>query len=332
LLPRETQGFLLLLRILTPGKEPQEPLNRRLRATELGWTLQRGEKYLTPAWNRTPIPHHLVVRVPGYRPRGPGFDSWRYQILWVVGLELGPLSLASTIEELLGRKSSVSGLENLEYGSGDPLRWPRDSLYPQNLAQISPTSGIRSVGIVRSRTQATEFSFKIETSIGRFRTSSSRSLTPLELCVCKGRLHVLISATKTITVCRIRHSTSSVYRLAKQYDVIYKQKSEAADSCILRLQYCTASSLLLCVCASLVSNHYVTQTDNGGPIHHDVAPPIRVIILCHTPTQQLRGDPRYVWISIICERQESVDSMHDFYSRYSGTGNNLDVKKIHRVR
>jgi hypothetical protein len=92
------------------------------------------------------------------------------------------------------------------------------------------------------------------------------------------------------------------------------------DSCILRLQYCTASSLLLCVCASLVSNHYVTQTDNGGPIHHAVAPPIRVIILCHTPTQQLRGDPRYVWISIICERQESVDSMHDFYSRYSGTG------------
>jgi hypothetical protein len=34
-----------------------------------------------------------------------GFNSRRYQILWeVVGLEPGPLSLVSTIEELLGRK------------------------------------------------------------------------------------------------------------------------------------------------------------------------------------------------------------------------------------
>jgi hypothetical protein len=41
-----------------------------------------------------------------------GFDSWRYQIFReVVGLERGLLSLVSTIEELLGRKSSVSGLE-----------------------------------------------------------------------------------------------------------------------------------------------------------------------------------------------------------------------------
>jgi hypothetical protein len=39
-----------------------------------------------------------------------------------VGLERGPLSLVSTIEELLERKSSASGLENLEYGRRDPLR------------------------------------------------------------------------------------------------------------------------------------------------------------------------------------------------------------------
>jgi hypothetical protein len=32
-----------------------------------------------------------------------------------VGLERGPLSLASTIEELLGRKSSDCGLESREY-------------------------------------------------------------------------------------------------------------------------------------------------------------------------------------------------------------------------
>jgi hypothetical protein len=65
----------------------------------------------------------LVVRVPGYRFRGPGFDCRRYQIFWeVVALERGPLSLVSTIEELLGRNSSGSGLENREHGRGDPLR------------------------------------------------------------------------------------------------------------------------------------------------------------------------------------------------------------------
>jgi hypothetical protein len=37
--------------------------------------------------------------------QGSGFDSRRYHIFWeVVGLERGPLSLVSTIEELLGRR------------------------------------------------------------------------------------------------------------------------------------------------------------------------------------------------------------------------------------
>jgi hypothetical protein len=57
-----------------------------------------------------------------------GFDSWRYEIFWeVVGLERGPLNLVSTIEELLERKSSGSGLENSEYGRRDPLSWPLDT-------------------------------------------------------------------------------------------------------------------------------------------------------------------------------------------------------------
>jgi hypothetical protein len=37
-----------------------------------------------------------------------------------VALERGPLSLVSITEELLEGKSSGSGLENREYGSGDP--------------------------------------------------------------------------------------------------------------------------------------------------------------------------------------------------------------------
>jgi hypothetical protein len=63
----------------------------------------------------------------------------------------------STIEELLGRNSSSSGPENREYGRGDPLRRPRDTLYPQKLALTSPTGGGRSVGTVRLRAKAKEF-------------------------------------------------------------------------------------------------------------------------------------------------------------------------------
>jgi hypothetical protein len=40
----------------------------------------------------------------------------------VVGLERRPLNLVNTIEELLGRKSTGSGLESREYGSRDPSR------------------------------------------------------------------------------------------------------------------------------------------------------------------------------------------------------------------
>jgi hypothetical protein len=39
-----------------------------------------------------------------------------------VGLERGPLSLLNTIEELLGRKSSFSGLEIREYGSSGSVK------------------------------------------------------------------------------------------------------------------------------------------------------------------------------------------------------------------
>jgi hypothetical protein len=96
-----------------------------------------------------------MVRVPGYRSRGPGFDSRHYQILWeVVGLERGPLILVSTIEELLETNSSGSGLEI----RGDPSRWPRDTPLSAEVGTTSPSSDGRLVGIVRSRTKATEFS------------------------------------------------------------------------------------------------------------------------------------------------------------------------------
>jgi hypothetical protein len=59
----------------------------------------------------------LVVRVPGYRSRGPGLDYLHYQIIReVVVLEQGPLRLVSTIEELLERKSSIVHLPSKAMG------------------------------------------------------------------------------------------------------------------------------------------------------------------------------------------------------------------------
>jgi hypothetical protein len=52
---------------------------------------------------------------------------------------------------------SNSGIVSREHGRRNPSHWPRGTFRPQKLAQISPTCGGRSVGIVRSWTQATDF-------------------------------------------------------------------------------------------------------------------------------------------------------------------------------
>jgi hypothetical protein len=101
----------------------------------------------------------LVIGVSGYRSRGPRFDSRRFHIFWeAAGLERSTLSLVRTTEELLEGKVAAA-IEKIEINDrGNPLRWPRDTLYPQKLALTLPTSGGRSVGIVRSWTKAMEFS------------------------------------------------------------------------------------------------------------------------------------------------------------------------------
>jgi hypothetical protein len=92
--------------------------------------------------------------------RRSGFDSRLHQIFWeVLGIERRTLSFVVTIEELLGRNISDSGLESQEHCHGDPLCWPCDTLYPQKMAITAPTSIGRSVGIVRSRIKAAEFLF-----------------------------------------------------------------------------------------------------------------------------------------------------------------------------
>jgi hypothetical protein len=55
----------------------------------------------------------LVVTIPGYSTRGPGFDSRRYRNFWeLVSVERRPFSLVRMIQLLLGRNNSGSGLEN----------------------------------------------------------------------------------------------------------------------------------------------------------------------------------------------------------------------------
>jgi hypothetical protein len=66
----------------------------------------------------------------------------------------------TTIQELLGEKSSGSSLEIREYGRRDPSRLPRDTICLQKLALTSPTRGVSTVDTVRSRTEATEFAIQ----------------------------------------------------------------------------------------------------------------------------------------------------------------------------
>jgi hypothetical protein len=56
-----------------------------------------------------------------------------------------------------------SGLENRDYGRRGICRTDYETpLYRQKLALISPTSGDRSVGIVRSRTKVTELGLECD--------------------------------------------------------------------------------------------------------------------------------------------------------------------------
>jgi hypothetical protein len=72
-----------------------------------------------------------------------------------VGLERDPLCLVSKIEELLEWKCS-GGLEIENTTEGIGCADHATTLHSQKLALTSPTSGGRSVGIVRLRTKTTE--------------------------------------------------------------------------------------------------------------------------------------------------------------------------------
>jgi hypothetical protein len=78
-----------------------------------------------------------------------------------VGLERGPLSLASTIEELLGRNSIGSGLENRDYGRrGSVTLTTRQRSIRKNWHKLRRQAAVARSVLVRSWTQATEFARK----------------------------------------------------------------------------------------------------------------------------------------------------------------------------
>jgi hypothetical protein len=81
-----------------------------------------------------------------------------------VCLERGPLSLVTTIEELLERKISLSGLENRDYGRRGPPRLPRDTPLSTKVGTNFSDSGC-SVGIVLSRTNPVIVGFQLITAV-----------------------------------------------------------------------------------------------------------------------------------------------------------------------
>ena len=98
----------------------------------------------------------LVVRVSGYRYRGPGFDPRRYQWVWN-GVHSASWASWDQLRSYLNEKSSGSRSRKQRLTAGGTRCADHVTpLYPQKLALTSPTGGGRSVGIVRVRTKATE--------------------------------------------------------------------------------------------------------------------------------------------------------------------------------
>jgi hypothetical protein len=76
--------------------------------------LIRFSAFGSPLWSSG---QSSLLQIQGSRVRFPGTTKKK-----VMGLERGSLSLMSTTEELLDKKSSGSCLENREYGRRDPSR------------------------------------------------------------------------------------------------------------------------------------------------------------------------------------------------------------------
>jgi hypothetical protein len=149
--------FLRAVRVCTPGSAETSFALCRMSCSTICRMIYQSETLgriteisdIRTVWVNTDRLCGLVVRVSGYRSRGPGFDSRRFQIFWeALGLEQGPLSLVRTTEELLGRNISGFGQENRDWRSGGSAALTTQHPLSAKVGTTSPTSGGRSVGIV----------------------------------------------------------------------------------------------------------------------------------------------------------------------------------------
>jgi hypothetical protein len=120
------------------------------------------------------------------------FQAAQFPLEKVVGLERGPLSLVTKTEELLDRKIATTVLENREY---DRRIRHDDFVAPsirKKLAITSPTSGDRSVCIVRSRSFLQN-------------TSACFSVTPCEIVTRRSHNSVTVVSNTARLLQRLFH-------------------------------------------------------------------------------------------------------------------------------
>jgi hypothetical protein len=165
----------------------------------------------------------VVINTVCYKSEGRGFETrWGklfFSPIYLIFPAALSLSLVSTIEELLGRKISGSGLESREYGRRDPSRWPRGTLYQQKLALTVPTSAGRSVSLVRSRTKPTEFvcfsrphqAMGFTQPLTEISTRSRKMFLGVERCGCIGLTKLPPSVNRLSRQCGILN-ISQLYR------------------------------------------------------------------------------------------------------------------------
>jgi hypothetical protein len=130
-----------------------------------------------------------------------------------------------------------SGLENREYDHRGPSCWPRGTLYPQKFALTSLKSGCPSVGIVRSRTQATELSCWTQ-FIFFWKRKESRPLLFIRLvkkcimCSCEGHKTVTLPVKwgyKGACLVSLRHNKRNTAQLQIALPVTRWRRSQGKD-------------------------------------------------------------------------------------------------------
>jgi hypothetical protein len=199
-----------------------------------------------------------------------------------------------TTEELLEGKVAASVWKTKINDRENPLRWPHDTLYPQKQALTSPTSGDRSVGIVRSRTKATEFSLVFRWLAFRSRVRGSYTLdfilysreqrTFLAKAVIKSSVFWDITPCTPLKVSRrfggkyrlhlqdwrISHHEADSKFSSFAYSSILKMEATGSSemSCFM-LVFCLAcsSTLKLETCSSKTSLDFQRTTQRCTPEH-----------------------------------------------------------------